>query len=453
LRSIKVFLTLTLLSVAALLNFAAALRGYHRGMLEAEQLFNQRMYQHLDLLNYSLPDLLSRGDIQAGHLRYPARALTAETHLEFQWATPDGRLLARSEAMPEAPVTELTEGFRFENFSGYRWHVLAAPSADGKSWFVLAERDDQRYRMAESVILPAVYPMLIAVPVLGAIIWLLLGMGLRPVSKLARDLGLREATDLHALPAEGLPRELQPLASSANALLRRLEASFARERRFSADAAHELRTPIAALRIQAENLGVAAPAHADSVAKLQAGIERLSHLIDQILILNRVAPDQYMGRFESIALDAAVRRVIAEQGDALQRRSLDIELLGSGATVSGDAFALDSLLSNLIGNAIKYTPHGGRIRVVTSVEHGDVILDVMDDGEGIAPDQRERVFDRFYRADGDRNDAGVSGCGLGLSIVKQVADLHGARVELRDSSFGRGLWVRVAFRGATHATR
>jgi len=247
------------------------------------------------------------------------------------------------------------------------------------------------------------------------------------------------------LPSEDLPAELHQLASSANSLLRRLEASFARERRFSADAAHELRTPIAALRIQCENLAFAAPTHADAVAKLEAGIERLSHLVDQILILNRVAPDQYMGRFEPIPLCAAVRRMIAEQGAALEAKAIEIELLGSEATVSGDAYALDSLLSNLIGNAIKYTPAGGSVRVQIGSGPEGVVLDVIDSGVGIPAGLRDRVFDRFYRVDGDRHETGAAGCGLGLSIVKQVADLHGATIELRDSAFETGLWVRVVF--------
>jgi two-component system sensor histidine kinase QseC len=450
LKSIKVFLTLTLLSVAALLNFAAALRGYHRGMLEAEALFNQRMYKHLDLLNYSLPGLRLRAADEFAPINYPARVQVTEVGLEFQWADLDGRLLAHSAGMPEVLVTELREGFHFANFGGYRWHVLAAPSADRQSWFVLAERDDQRYRMAESVILPAVFPMLLAMPVLGAIIWLLLGVGLRPVTQLARDLEQREATTLHPLPAADLPLELQPLANSANALLRRLEASFTRERRFSADVAHELRTPIAALRIQVENLGFATSVPAEAIAKLESGIERMSHLIDQILTLNRVAPDQYMGRFEPIALAAAVRRSIVEHSDSLEQRSLEIELLGSEVTVQGDAYALDSLIGNLIGNAIKYTPAGGRIRVQTAEERDGVVLDVIDSGAGIPPGQRERVFDRFYRVDGDRHVADAPGCGIGLSIVKQVAELHKARIELRDSMFASGLWVRVVFPRGAH---
>lgn len=444
-KSIRVFLTLTLLSVAALLNFAAALRGYQRGMVEADLLFNERMLQHLDLLNFSLPDLLARGAVENGQLRFPAPAPASGNSLEFQWALPDGRLLARSERMPESLVTDLQPGIRAVNFNRYRWQVLVARSNDARSWFILAERDDQRYRMAESVILPAVYPMVAAVPVLGAIIWVLLGIGLKPVAKLALAVERREASDLRALATDDLPEELRPLASSVNSLLRRLEASFARERRFSADAAHELRTPIAALKIQFENLAFAMPQHAEAVAKLQTGIDRLSHLVEQILMLNRAAPDQYLGRFERVALDASVRRIIAEHAEALSAKMLEIELVGGECVVWGDTLALDSLLSNLIGNAIRYTPEGGSIRVQTSADAQGVTLDVIDSGVGIAPELRERVFDRFYRVAGDRHDPAVSGCGLGLSIVKQVADLHGARIALRDSTFPSGLMVRVVF--------
>ena len=307
--------------------------------------------------------------------------------------------------------------------------------------------------MTESVILPAVYPMLLAVPLFGAIVWLLLNVGLKPVAALARDLEQREAGDLHALATEDLPKELKPLACSVNSLLRRLEASFARERRFSADAAHELRTPLAALRIQCENLAFCVPGQADAVAKLQAGIERLGHVVEQILILNRVAPDQYMGRFETLSLDAAARRAIALHGDALQRSALEIELLGSDTKVLGDAYAIDSLLSNLVGNAIKYTPAGGRIRVQVGTHDGEAVLDVIDSGVGIPAEQRDRVFDRFYRMDGDRHETVATGCGLGLSIVRQVVDLHGARIEMRDSVFGRGLWVRVVFPRSPHGLR
>ncbi len=450
-KSIRVFLTLSLVSIAALLNFAAALRGYDRGMVEAEELFNQRMVQHLDLLNYSLPDLQAKGAIPEQALRAPARRLAGDSGLEFQWVDKNAALLARSDGMPTTLVTELREGFRFVNFGGYRWHVLVAPSVAGNSWFVLAERDDQRWRMAESIILPAVLPMLLAIPLFGAIAWLLLGVGLKPVATLASDLEQREASDLRALSLDALPVELQPLASSANALLHRLDAAFGRERRFSSDAAHELRTPIAALRIQIENLAFDLPDQADRLAKFQVSIERLDHLVEQILILSRIAPEHAPHRFEPLALHGAIARIVVEYGEALSAKSIDIELIGEDITVRADAYAIDSLTRNLLSNAIKFTPAGGRIRIQTAREGPLVALDVMDSGVGIDAALRDRVFDRFYRVDGDRHPSGTPGSGLGLSIVKAVAELHGAAVELRDSTFGRGLCVRVLLPGAESA--
>jgi two-component system sensor histidine kinase QseC len=270
-------------------------------------------------------------------------------------------------------------------------------------------------------------------------------VGLKPIATLARDLEQREASDLSALPTSELPTELRQLGVSANSLLRRLEASFARERRFSADVAHELRTPLAALRIQCENFAFAHPQDEAALPKLQAGIERLDHLVEQILVLNRVAPDQYMGRFEAVALCRLARQVVAEHGEAIAARNHEIELAGEEVSVRGDAAALASMLGNLLGNAIKYTSPGGHLRIVVAREGSGARLEVCDDGVGIEPALRDRVFDRFYRVDGDRHASSERGSGLGLSIVKQVAELHGASVALLDSPFGRGLRVRITF--------
>jgi two-component system sensor histidine kinase QseC len=445
-KSIRIFLTLALLAVVTLLNFAAALRGYKSSMAEAESLFNERMQQQIDLLNYTLPDLLARGDIENGLLRARGADLLAESLLEFQWLRDDGSLLARSPLMPETPVADLRVGARFANFSGYRWHLLLSRGSDDASWIVLAERDDQRFRMAESIILPAVYPMLLAIPVLGILIWSLLGLGLRPVSRLAAEFERREATDLHPIEGERMPGELRQLAQSANRLLARLEASFNREKRFSADAAHELKTPIAALSIQCDNLAFAAPEREAEISKLRAGIERMNHLVGQILMLNRIAPDHYLGRFEPVNLTRKVQEAIERQIDSIESKAQDIECLGEDAWINGDAYALESLLGNLLGNAIKYSPPGGRICIELKTWGDRVLLQVSDDGIGIAPEQRDRVFDRFYRAGGDRHDSKEAGCGLGLSIVRQVADLHDARIGFADSPFGKGTCVVVDFK-------
>lgn len=444
-KSIRGFLVIVLLAIITLANFAAAVRGYLSSMDEAERLFNQRLLQQVDVLNYTLPQWREQTSARTETLHFPARTSSTETSLEFQWVAPNGKLLARSAAMPEHVIAPLAEGFHFVNFYHYRWHVLVTLSSDKSSWFIVAERDDQRYRLAESMILQAVYPMVIAIPIIGLIIWWVIGIGLKPVTTLARELRQREATDLHSLDQQHMPIELIQLAQSANDLLRRLDASFAREKRFSGDAAHELRTPIAALKIHCENLLHEVQPVPASVMKLKTGIERMSYLVEQILLLNRTAPDHFMGTFEAVNLTQLAKQIIVEQSEALELKHHLIEFNGDECRVLGDRTALATLLNNLLGNAIKYTPDSGRIAVNTWQRGKDVVLEIMDDGPGISNGEYERVFDRFYRLGGDRHNSKTPGCGLGLSIVKQVVDLHAAHITLTQSRYGHGLLVMVTF--------
>lgn len=444
-KSIRQFLVIVLVAIVTLANFAAAVRGYLGSMDEAERLFNQRMLQQVDLLNYALPSHYVHSDTSQV-INFPARPSDVESSMEFQWVTNHGRLLARSAAMPDTLLASLDEGFRYYNFNHYRWHTLVTASADKQSWYIVAERDDQRYRLAESMILQAVYPMVLAIPLIALIIWWVVSVGLRPVGSLANELRQREATDLYPIPQQHMPVELIQLAQSANDLLRRLDASFAREKRFSADAAHELRTPLAALKIHCENLAHELPQAPESVLKLQWGIERLSYLVEQILLLNRTAPDHFMGRFEPVNLTSLAKQVIVEHSGVLAQKSHQIELNGDECWVSGDRAALATLLNNVLGNAIKYTPTKGVIVVNTWRRGKDVVLEVMDNGPGIPVDQRARVFDRFYRLGGDRHNSQTPGCGLGLSIVQQVVELHGAHITLTQSCFDHGLLVMVVFK-------
>lgn len=451
-KSIRVFLVVLLVAIVTLANFAAAVRGYLGSMEEAERLFNKRLLQQVDLLDYLLParyqDYLQRPAPEI----FPATPKNDQpgsspqiANLQFQWVSSDGKLLARSAAMPDEIITDLKTGYQFVNFNHYRWHVLVAPAADNAGWYLLAERDDQRYRLAESMILQAVSPMVIAIPLIGFVIWWVLGIGLKPVATLAKEFHAREATDLRPIEQQDMPSELIQLAQSANELLRRLESSFVREQRFSADAAHELRTPIAALNIHCENLMHDINPIPESALKLQQGIKRMSYLVEQILLLNKTSPDHFMSQFRPINLTALTKHVIVAASEALSDKNLNIEFEGDECQVIGDTAALETLISNLLGNAIKYTPANGRIVLHTWHRGSDVLLEVIDSGPGIPSDQYERVFDRFYRLHGDRHDSRTPGCGLGLSIVKQVVDLHHAHIRLTHSPFPSGLMVIVTF--------
>lgn len=449
-KSIRIFLVVLLVAIVTLANFAAAVRGYLGSMEEAERLFNKRLLQQVDLLDYVLPSRYQE------YLQRPAPEIfpTPQKNdssspqiadLQFQWVSNEGKLLARSAAMPNEIITDLKAGNQFVNFNHYRWHVLVAEAANNSGWYLLAERDDQRYRLAESIILQAVSPMVIAIPLIGFVIWWVLGIGLKPVAVLAKEFHAREATDLRPIEHQNMPIELLQLAQSANELLRRLESSFIREQRFSADAAHELRTPIAALNIHCENLLHEVNPVPESAHKLQQGIKRMRYLVEQILLLNKTSPDHFMSQFKPVNLTALTKQVIVSASEALSDKDINIEFDGDECWINGDATALETLINNLLGNAIKYTQKNGHVVLHTWLRGNVVILEVMDNGPGIPVEQRERVFDRFYRLHGDRHDSGTPGCGLGLSIAKQVVDLHQADIRLTQSSFASGLLVTVKF--------
>ncbi len=443
-NSIRVFLVVVLLSSITLVIFVASLRGYQRSMDELQALFDEQLLQKAGLLEHYLRVRYAAGaapDTEV--IAFPERG---KASLLYQvWRDGDGRSVLRSAGMPETALLQSGAGFHEMNFRGYHWRTLVKQDETTGLWLLLAERDDQRYKIADRIVIAVLAPIVLGLPVLMLIIWWVVGRGLRPISRLATELEHREAGDLAAIELREVPRELEELANSANELLRRLEASFQREKRFTADAAHELRTPIAAIRVHLQNLLEEPDDSGHSLQKLGEGIDRLSHLVEQTLVLNRVAPDQYMANFVPLDLYLIAQQVIADLYPQVEAKQQQIQLDGDTAEIRGDRFGLEMLVLNLVGNAIKYTPDSGKIDVAVYRLGDRIFLEVMDSGPGIPVNQYQRVFERFYRVGGDRHTSGEAGCGLGLSIVQRIVVLHGAEIELGTSRFASGLKVTVNF--------
>jgi len=249
----------------------------------------------------------------------------------------------------------------------------------------------------------------------------------------------------------GLPEELRPLANSLNALLARLSDALNAQRRFTADAAHELRTPLAALKLQVE-LVARAPddaARAAALAELEEGVDRASHLVEQLLAMARLEPEALAKNFGDCDLIGLAKDVIVPRAALAADRSIDLGLARESTVhARGDAASLSMLLANLLDNALRYTPEGGRIDVAVDDDAGHAVISVADTGPGIPAHDRERVFDRFHRGENTDDGRGPTGSGLGLSIVKRIADAHGATVTLDAGSDGHGLIVRVRFPAA-----
>lgn len=329
------------------------------------------------------------------------------------------------------------------------WRVFSALA--GGQVIQVAQPMRARRELATSMALRTIVPLLAVMPVLGFLIWLIIARGLQPLERVAAAVSRRSPTQLEPLAERDLPREVRPLVQALNGLLQRLGDTLAAQRTFIADAAHELRTPLTAVHLQAQ---LAERASSDgervkALAELKAGLERATRLSEQLLTLARAEPGVASGEraVQMIDLAPLSREVIEELAPLAAQRGIDLGLSEAAARpVSGDREALRTLLSNLVDNALRYTASGGRVDVTTGQEGDRSTLWVRDNGPGIAPAERERVFDRFYRGQpGGDPSARVRGSGLGLAIVKRIAERHGARIELGPGIDGAGLGVSVHF--------
>jgi len=432
-KSIRIFLVVVLLAIMTLTVFVAALHGYKSSAKEVQQLFDSELADRARLLAVT-----GNGGSVTGEV------VSVSKQYAFQvWR--DGELLQRSDNTPLLPITNLEEGYRDVNFNSYRWRTFTWFDPARNRRAITAERIDIRNALAEGIILESVLPVVAILPVAGLLIWLVVGYGLAPLRNLAEQLRSRRAEDLRQIPETQQPVELMQVITTTNDLLGRLEASFAREKQFASDAAHELRTPISALKVHLHNLSKDLPAGNHDMAQLQAAADRMGNLVEQILVLYRTAPDQYMARFRKLDLYQLVQEVIISIYPEFERKQLQLELTGECAIMRGDQFALETLVKNLLDNACKYTPAGGDVRVSVSAGSDATRLLVEDSGSGVPPAQYQRIFDRFYREGGDQHRSDVVGCGLGLAIVKHIAELHEAAIDVRESSFKTGLAVSVVF--------
>jgi two-component system OmpR family sensor kinase len=290
--------------------------------------------------------------------------------------------------------------------------------------------------------LRASLPLLAFVLVLTALILLVVKRALQPLDRLARAVAGRSPSALAPLSSADMPPELQPVVQALNTLLGKFDDALTMQRTFVADAAHELRSPLTALKLQ---LQLAERANSDAarsaaLAKLHERLDRGTHLVQQLLSLARHEGGHAAAQLQQVDLGQLLETAVIDHSVLADSRAIDLagEVRGS-VLARADRDGLRVLLNNLIDNALRYTQQGGQVDVSAGVERRRPYLRVADNGPGVPPQERGRLFDRFYRPDGNT----ARGCGLGLSIVKSVADLHGAEVELDCNSGGSGLVVTV----------
>ena len=322
----------------------------------------------------------------------------------------------------------------------------------------IAQDLDARTARARALAARAVLPFALLTPLLMLAVWWVIRQSLAPVERARRQLAQRAADDFSPLAGAGLPDEVRPLVDELNLLFGRVRSAFDAQKTFVADAAHELRSPLTALTLQAPALRAngrtdeETPAEREAaITRLNQGIDRAIRLVEQLLVLAREEAGAGPTR-EVVELNDVVRLGVADVLPQARLRQIDLGLAedhpAAAAQVRGEPEALRVLLRNLLDNAVKYTPAGGRVDVSLALVQGRPVLTVEDSGPGIAPEERERVFDRFYRASGSASE---TGSGLGLAIVQVIAARHGAALELGHSDRLGGLRVSVTFPPAAAA--
>lgn len=438
-NSIRLRLLVSLLLVLAAMALALGGITYRSVLKEAETLFDYQLQQ----MALSLRD-------QGGIAADQAEVLNDEA-LDFvvQIWTVDGRTVYPLRSRVALPARAVL-GFADIEAGGQAWRTYGVVARDRV--IQVAQRLQIRSGLAAQAALRSVLPLLLLAPLLGALVWWLVASALRPLGRVAHEVQGRDADSLAPVTAAGLPDEVAPLIDSLNALLRRLGAAFDGQRAFVSDAAHELRSPLTALKLQVEVLRRSPDetSRAEALDLLAAGVERARYLVEQLLTLARSEPGAQQPAFETLELSALVRQALAEVGPFAAARGTEVEFDGAAdAAVQGDRKALHALVRNLADNAVRHSPPGAR--VLLQVAHdagGSVTLTVDDDGPGIPVAERARAFDRFWR----RETAPVEGSGLGLAIANSVAERHQAQIGLHDSPLG-GLRVEVRFPGVTPAQR
>ena len=336
----------------------------------------------------------------------------------------------------------LPDGLQSAEVQGKRYRVLVKTLRQGGR-FALAQEEDFRDEIARDSALRTVLPFLILVPVLLVIVADLVRKMFRPIAQLSREVDQRAGEELHPVATERFPAEVRPFAMAINRLLARVARAMAEQQRFIADAAHELRSPLTALSLQAERLDEAAlpPVARERVQSLRQGIERERHLLEQLLALARAQAAPEAPR-TTVSVQQVYRQVLEALLPVAEAKHIDIGIEGElDVRVVASEFDLQTVVRNLVGNAIRYTPEAGRIDLAVSAVRGWAHLQIRDSGPGIPQSERERVFDPFYRIPGSQ----PGGSGLGLAIVKTMVGRLGGSVELEaaDPSLQRGLSVTV----------
>jgi two-component system, OmpR family, sensor histidine kinase QseC len=452
-RSIRRFLLWTLLPAMVAVAGGVAAWTYLMAAHEVEELFDAELAQTARVLAGLVDqDMLDDGagtlaEALAGALSAGLRPHPYESKLSFQLLDSGGRLLFAAPGSPAQGLGPPVPGFSWVPHGDNRWRVYTLADTRGGLWIQAAQRADIREELAREIAVDLLLHSLLTVPLLALTIPLIVAAAFKPVRRIAAELDRRDPSSLKPVDAEKAPAEIRGMVHALNSLFHRLSVAFAAERRFTADAAHELRTPVAGLLVNADNALRAGDEQARraSVQRVAEGARRMQRLVEQLLTLSRLDPDAGLGEWQSVDFASVVTDELSQFDTAARERGVALELQKQGrSTCTGNPTMLGVLVRNLLDNALRHTPAGGKVSVSVRGDGNEIELVVADTGPGIPPALRDRVTERFYRLAGEASE----GTGLGLSIVARIAEIHGAELHIGDAGGpeGTGVGLRVRLR-------
>ena len=415
----------------------AAGLSYHQARAEVQELMDGQMAKMARLLlaqihedTSYLKDLPENMNSLRG-----TKSRRSELALEFQIGYPDGTVLVNSAMAPETPLTRPL-GYANVEHAGHPWRSLILETADGRYRAQVAHSFHTRDKEALEIASKTVLPLGLLLPLMVALLYFSIQRCLKPLDDLAEDVASRSPDNLTTLQPETTLLETQPLVRSLNHLLTRLATTLDNERRFTADAAHELRTPQAALKIQAQvAMATKNPEERDhAMAQVLAGVDRTTRLVEQLLRLARLDPIVQLSDTQPIDLLELARGALesAHSAAATRRQRLHLTAPMDAPRITGDPDLLGAALRNLLDNAVRYGPEQSTVTLTIDNDPGGLRLEVSDEGPGTPEEDLSHLTNRFFRS----SEAGSEGSGLGLSIVQRIAELHGARLELENRQGG-----------------
>jgi two-component system sensor histidine kinase QseC len=437
-RSIKHFLLITLLISITIASSITAVGNYFLDKQVVQPYLDEQLTKI-----YSFIILLDKHPREKTTVTLPEKH--DEQHLIFQVWDPSGKLVIDTPTRITQSLRNVPIGFHDVLINGHDWRVYADLDPNTKNKIVVAELYDFRNQLADKITENNAYILLVTYPIFGILIWIIVGLALRSITRVTNEISSRASTYLEPVNAANIPIEIKPLVDELNQLFIRLKLAFDRNKRFAGDAAHELRTPLAALKTHAQ---VALKSEneierSNALLKVIQGVDRSTHIVAQLLTLSRLNQEDALNDVKPIDLHRLTTETVAYIVPIAVEKNIEIELAPPPAStiVMGNDIALGILIRNVVDNAIRYTPKNGDIKIQILNNNNAITLRVIDSGPGVPVELRERIFERFYRVIGTK----ASGSGLGLAIVSQIAELHKAHISLSVPTNGIGLQFDVSF--------